>query len=398
MCYSPIKIKNVLYKTYIGNGHYLNNDIYSNTIKDNQSRYMYVPCGVCKQCVAIEQMELIERIQMEAMYNHIFMGTLTYKNETLPRIELEPYEDKNGRLQTGYNYRYAKYEDARDCIKRLREKNSYGHNFKYLIVSERGSKRARPHFHILLLFKKTDIGDFYDCLNFEKKHKWTLFNEWKRNIGTKDYPIYQELCTYVESWRGNKKRSTYDFHYVNPALTKGGVTDAAFYVLKYMLKGIQEKNAKRAIFLNYDYSTATEYWNRIKNRKEYSLGFGLDIDWSKAGKDRTIKEEICNQEIIKYLKDGVKRSLENKEDYAYYYCPESINTFPLANYYKRFKFIYDEDYQFYLNNPNRYRDKLMKPERMAYNQIEKQISDFERIIQQTSWEDLADDFDQLLNF
>lgn len=395
MCYSPIYIPN---PTYRHDKHrlYRNNEYLP--LRDTKSVVMGVPCGVCKQCVAMAQMELVERIQMEAMYNHIFMATLTYKNETLPRIELEPYKDKNGRLQPGYNYRYAKYEDARDCIKRLREKNSYGHNFKYLIVSERGSKRARPHFHILLLFKKKDIGDYYDCLNFEKKHKWTLFNEWKRNIGTKDYPIYQELCTYVESWRGNKKRSTYDFHYVNPALTKGGVTDAAFYVLKYMLKGIQEKDAKRAIFLNYDYSTATEYWNRIKNRKEYSLGFGLDIDWSKAGKDRTIKEEICNQEIIQYLRDGVKRSLANKEEYAYYYCPESINTFPLANYYKRFPFIYDNDWDFYKICPERYELRMYGGKNESDTAIQRQITEFERIIQQTSWEDMADDFDQLLNF
>lgn len=367
--------------------------------KDNISAYMPVPCGTCKQCIAIAQMELIQRVQMEALNNYIYMATVTYKNETLPRIETPPYTDKNGKIHQGYTYRYAKFTDASNMMKRIRANNSFGIPFKYLIVSERGSKRQRPHFHMLLLFKKSDIGNYLDCLNFEAKYKWTIFKHWQRNIGTQHFPLWQDLSEYRESYRNGRIRKTYDFHYVNPLTTKGGITDVAFYVLKYMLKGMQEKDTKRAIYLNYERWEAQKIWDTVKNKREYSLGFGLDVDYSKQGKDRTITEDICNPEIIKYLKDGVKRSLQGNEEYAYYYCPENLNTFPLANYYKRFAFIYnlEDEKKFYEKNPERYRWNKLNGDDTATNTKVKQWRDLERIINQTELDDIADDFDELFN-
>lgn len=365
--------------------------------KDYKSAYMEVPCGVCKQCVAMAQIELIQRVQMEAMHNVIFMGTMTYDELHLPKLTTEQWEDKKGYLQPGYTYRYAKYEDASAAIKRMRNENVYGIPFKYLIITERGSLRQRPHFHCLLLFKRKDLPTYRDILDFEQQHKWTLLENWKRNVGSRTHPLYTNLCTYVESYRGGKLRATYDFHYVNPALTKSGVTDAAFYVLKYMMKGKQNLDTKRALILNYG-ETGFKYWDRIKDRREYSLGFGLDIDYSKQGKDRTITEEICNKDIIDYLKQCIDRSKKAKNPYAYYYCPEALNTFPLADYYKKKGFIYtldDEEY-FYDLNPEAYRASREKPEHLATSQALKQFTDFEKILELQQFEDIADNFDELL--
>lgn len=404
MCITPIYIKNPnkgkkgIYKD---NGHTKEFHISKNEIfskyKDNESDYIPVPCGVCKQCIAIAQMELVQRVQMEALNSHIFMATLTYRNETLPRLETPQWKDKQGRKHRGYEYRYAKYEDASAMMKRLRNNNVFGIPFKYLIVTERGSKGKRPHFHILLLFKKNDIGNYLDCLNFEKEHKWTLFKHWQRNIGSRTHPLYQDLCEYRESYRRGKIRKTYDFHYVNPLTTKGGTTDVAFYVLKYMLKGMSSRKTKQAIFLNYEPGEAERIWNRIKDRREYSLGFGLDVDYSKKGKDRTITEEICNKEIIDYLRNGVERSQKAGEEYAFYYCPENLNTFPLANYYKRFDYIYnlEDEKQFYDRNPKRYRWNKLTGNDQATNEKVKQIRDLGRILKQTELDDIADDFDEL---
>lgn len=391
MCLAPIKIpnKNKLRPEWRSQRF--------EELKDYKSAYMEVPCGICKQCVAMGQMELIQRVQMEALNNVIFMGTITYDEEHLPRLETELWEDKNGKMQPGYQYRYAKYEDASAAIKRMRNENVYGIPFKYLIVTERGSLRQRPHFHILLLFRRKDLPTYNDILDFQQKHKYTLLENWKRNVGTRHNPLYTNLCKYVESFRGGKLRATYDFHYVNPALTKSGITDAAFYVLKYMMKGKQNLDTKRALILNYG-EFGFKTWDRIKDRREYSLGFGLDVDWSKSGKDRTIKEEICNPEIINYLKNCVKRSKTAKTEYAYYYCPEALNTFPLANYYKQKGFIYtaEDDYYFYKQNPKRYRERKETPEHMEQSQIDKQYTDFEKILQLQQMEDIADTFDELL--
>lgn len=395
MCLNPIPIQNKN-RAYIKGDIELNNSWIFQHLRDNTSQYMYVPCGVCKECIFTAQMDLVQRVQMESLNNRIFMGTTTYKEEQLPRIELPPYEDKQGYLHEGYQYRYARYEDASEAIKRMRGNNVFGIPFKYLIVSERGSKRSRPHFHWLFLFKKSDLPTYNDCITFEKEFKWTLFENWKRNIGTRNNPLYQELSEYKESYRHGRLRSTYDFHYVNPILTKGGVTDVAFYVLKYMLKGMQEEKAREAIKINYDESQAYRFWNIVRNRREYSLGFGLDIDLSKQGKNRTITEDICNPEIVKYLKDGIQRSLKAKEPYAFYYCPENLLTFPLSGYYRKKKFIYDNDRDFWALNPKEYEANMLYPERKSYQEIKQQMYEFEKVLQKTELEDISNTFDELL--
>lgn len=374
-------------------------------------KYMLVPCGHCKQCIAIAQMELIERIQMEAMSNTMYMVTLTYNQEMLPIIT----------TSTGFDYRYARYEDLTECLKRVRDNNLFGIPFKYFAVTERGGKRQRPHFHIILSFKNEDIGyKYFDKFSFQEEFKWKFFEEWKRKVGGgKRYCDYKPLCDYRESYRGRKLRRTYDFHYIEPRFGTG-ITDAAFYVLKYMLKQTSdhEEKIRQALKLNCtglptpeqkehwweqdteDLMTEGELiWQIVKSRRKYSLGFGLGVDYNKLGKDRTIKEENCDQKIIEYLQECIETSKKSKTEYAYYYCPENLSTFPLANYYKKYGFIYnaeDEDY-FYNLNPQKYRDRYLQPEHLNRSELEHQIHDFQRILKTIEMEEVADDFDELLN-
>lgn len=57
--------------------------------KDGDSAYIYVPCGYCPECVAAKQHALIQRVQSESKYNHLFFCTLTYDNKHLPHLELQ---------------------------------------------------------------------------------------------------------------------------------------------------------------------------------------------------------------------------------------------------------------------------------------------------------------------
>lgn len=57
--------------------------------KDVDSTLIYVPCGHCADCVAAKQHSLIQRVQSESQYNHLFFATLTYDNDHLPRLTLE---------------------------------------------------------------------------------------------------------------------------------------------------------------------------------------------------------------------------------------------------------------------------------------------------------------------
>lgn len=377
----------------------------------HKSQYMPVPCGHCKQCIAIAQMEMIQRIQMESLDKDIYMITCTYDNEHLPRLV----------TSEGYEYRYADYKDASFMIERMRENKMFGdREFKWLIVSERGSHRARPHFHILLLFKREEIGKtLAEKYQFEQDYKWKILDYWERpyyryfeddkgRIKSK-IDHYEKLCKYVESYKYGKKRATYDFHYVNP--NPAGITNAAFYVLKYMMKdSTHEEKIRQALWTNYEEEEAKKYWETIKSRREYSLGFGLGVDFTRHSKEccnkdnkncdkcRQITKEVSNPDIINYLRRCINDSKREKLEFAHYFSPEELSTFPLANYYKNFGFIYnrdDEDY-FYKMNPDNYRKRYLTPEHKTRSELQKILNDWEKIVKLQEMEDIADDYDKLL--
>lgn len=71
--------------------------------KDTGS-FIYVPCGRCPECLAAKQNSLVQRVQCESKYNHLFFCTLTYDNKHLPRLVLQvpvdTLQDPSGDDQT----------------------------------------------------------------------------------------------------------------------------------------------------------------------------------------------------------------------------------------------------------------------------------------------------------
>lgn len=125
MCLSPIRIKNPNLGLVGPNAMY----------KDTRSHMIDVPCGVCAECIAAKQMQYVQRLQMEELVNHIFFCTLTYNNDSMPKIT----------TSTGFDIRYADVSDVQKMVKRLRKRNAFGRPFRYFAVSELGSQRGRPH-------------------------------------------------------------------------------------------------------------------------------------------------------------------------------------------------------------------------------------------------------------
>lgn len=208
MCINPIKIKNV----NKGLGHFG-----LNFMKDCDNDFMYVPCGRCPECVAVKQSGMVQRIQCEAKYNHLFFCTLTYDNAHLPKLTVEvpavrrgnkqepgsliPFDfdsfegplfpDKDSSvfksnlevqetssgcklvnvtpagfadedLDVDYEevtFPYADIHHVQLLLKNLRDNNATGRNIRYVAVSELGKANGRPHFHILFMLEKRP-GDF----------------------------------------------------------------------------------------------------------------------------------------------------------------------------------------------------------------------------------------------
>lgn len=296
MCDSPIAIKNL--------NQFKESSIRSNLSekmpwKDYTSDFIYVPCGHCESCIRQKQDAIVQRINFESQKNHLFMVTLTYAPEVLPKEEIK-----------GKKYAYADTRDVKCMLKMLKKDNAFGIPFRYLGVSEFGSEKGRPHFHLLLLFPKSyfpEDKESYiqacDAFASKQQHYFTCLNYWRRNVGSRRNPVYKPLTRYKEVWSNGKIRKNYDFHYVNPFLTKNGVEDCGMYCIKYMFKPSTYKDSlfarlKYAFKDDPDKKAFRKAWEKLRPRYFASLGFGYnakcDVNKHSYIKDQSIVDKIID--------------------------------------------------------------------------------------------------------
>ena len=260
--------------------------------KDFTSPYINVPCGHCKSCIRQKQDGIVQRVQLESQKNHLFMLTLTYAPEALPILNVN-----------GKKIRFADTSDLRNMIKMLRKDNAFGIPFRFLAVSELGSLRGRPHFHVLLLFPKEFFPAEKEayiaaCDSFASKsqHYFTALKYWRRNLGSRRSPKWLPLTRYKEVWHNGILRKNYDFHYINPFLTKNGVEDCGMYVLKYMFKPSNRAvKLKAALALNLDYDEYRSVWEKVRPRYFASIGFGYNAKVQLKSRKFEKDEDIIKQ-------------------------------------------------------------------------------------------------------
>lgn len=289
---------------------------------DTKSQYIYVNCGVCPQCVRNRQNYLIQRVQLECMTNYCFFATFTYSDDMIPYLDVGDYR-----------HYYADVSDFQNMIKRCRKRDEWIIN-KYLYVTEYGSKRHRPHFHALFFVPKSPDNSIYDPLAIEDYLRDMFKSEWRRNVGSTRVPIYKPLSSFIVLNTPYGKRSPFDFHFVNPALTSGSESDVGFYVTKYCCKfdkWIQDK--RTALYYNLDADEYKSVWKLLKPRLEYSNSFG----------------------ISDVARDYVRKCIDvfsDKFDYPVFVNPCSGNTFPMSPYlFNKFGSSADK-YKFFYKSVN----------------------------------------------
>lgn len=122
-----------------------------------QDRFLLqVPCGWCAECQTNKSAEWSFRTYYEFLntYEHdgfVYFDTLTYDDEHLPHMS-----EYHSELP---NYPCFRSSDITKFFKRLRitlkRKFGIGNDaFSYFLCSEYGSLRYRPHYHLLLFFRK----------------------------------------------------------------------------------------------------------------------------------------------------------------------------------------------------------------------------------------------------
>lgn len=374
LCISPLSIPNPNYGKHFEVG-----DVFS--LKDCTSKMIRIPCGHCPECIAVKQMQLVQRVQMESLKNYLFFCTLTYNRESLPHIV----------TSTGYDIPYADIRDLQNCFKRLRKSNAFTRPFRYLAVSELGSKKGRPHFHCLLLIPKyPDDDSKVTPYQLEGIINPALLHEWRRNYGSSRSPFYKPLCTYQTLFKNGKLYSNYDCHYVRPLLGDDSEANVAFYVLKYMLKrSDRETRLQQALRLNLPADEYESTYSLVRSRYVSSKGFGLNAKKTPFG------DLEFDTELVEFLRDCVKSS----DEFAKFFNPFTGQSFPLSRYYKSKPDIYsfDDAVRFYFESDSEHLDNVAEYDDKHYSQLIKSVSDYEKKIKQVvnrgDYDNYADAFD-----
>lgn len=328
MCISPIRIKNP------------NLGIRSSLsfLKDTTSAYINIPCGKCGECRTAKQIGLIQRVQMEALENYLFFCTLTYSPETLPVVNI------NGR-----DIPYADIKDVQNMMKRLRKSNVFGRSFRYFGVSERGSKRGRPHFHIIFFVPKLPEDTAFTPLKLERVLFSAVLHEWRRNYGSTRKPVYKPLCRYYRKYVNGRPSFNFDLHYVSPSTKDGSQDDVAFYVSKYIMKASKREEAlQRALRMNLEPEDYFHYWPIVKSKSFRSVGFGRNPVMTEN------RELVTSDAIVKHIRNCVQRSKGVDSPFAMFYLTSTGQTFPLCRYYRNRPELYslDDHLTFFYNNPD----------------------------------------------
>lgn len=152
-----------------------------------------VRCGHCVTCRMAKAREWSLRLEMESKYwNDLCFVTLTYDNENLSYHIVSKELVLNEEVgQSGFcaaddiYFPSLAYDDLTLYIKRVRK--CCDHKIRYFAVGEYGTRRGRPHWHILF-FGLSGIRD-----RFLIKEKW--------DKGFVDIsPFFPETCTYVAGY------------------------------------------------------------------------------------------------------------------------------------------------------------------------------------------------------
>lgn len=351
MCDSPIMIKNL-------NRGLHNKDPVLSFIKDTKSDFIPVGCGHCPSCLALKQEYFIQRFQMETLDNDLWTGMLSYNNQSLPTV-----------FVNGYKHKFADSRDVQLLIKRLRNIDLFSGTFKYWFISERGGKYHRPHWHFLISTPKISNELFASKLSREKIYFDAILDNWYTNYGSRRKPIKVPNLTYVFK----NGRYNYDFHYVNPSLTKDGQTDVAFYTSKYYLKEDDyTKRLRSALRLNIkDDSTFKYYWSLLKHKSLQSHYLG----------------DYRSKSVSDYINFCVDFSLQSHSPYPLFLNPETSQTFPLSPYYRN-KFITPEiGYQFALNQSDRI-DGVMIRKDVDLSVLQRKYEKFNKVLERINLRDL----------
>ncbi len=330
MCITPIQIPNrnlVPRKPYTRNWLRVGSPM---SLKDCTSQYINVPCGHCPECIQKKQNDFVQRCQMESMDTYQYMVTLTYDNKHLPKLV----------SSLGEVFYYADYKHIQSTIKRVRK--YFCRPLRFVATSERGGKRHRPHWHLIVFVPKLPEDSPLTGKVLESELFDLFKSHWSKNIGTNRKPIYEPFFQYVRYYSRGRIHTNYDLHLIESRLKADGkmdtMQDVSFYVSKYLCK-YNDNKLRIKVKNNYTPIEAEYIMNTIKCRRITSVSFGSrDFSGHIASPDnRMFPQEAINS----YVRDCIERSKQQKLEFPTFFYLEGQN-YPLSGYLSK-KFLNMQD-------------------------------------------------------
>lgn len=264
-----------------------------------------VPCGKCSECRQQQQNSWFVRsfyqyLETEKNGGKSFYITLTYRTESLPhcegvehpvhdKVDVQRYLKRVRKMLDCYRYYHTKqvWRKGKWVNKRVLIKTKClvpYNSLKYMICSEYGDKRKRPHYHGVIHIMHPICGQDINTI----KHVLRL--------------CWEKYCGYVSFGRKN------DFVQI-PGVIQSSA--ALHYVVKYVSKDI-----------DFDYEKNKDIPSRFKPFHLQSKGYGsYMIEYLGLNKTYT--------EVIQKLIDG--KVFFGSEIYGYA-IPQYITRKVLYNY------------------------------------------------------------------
>lgn len=161
---------------------------------DGYHEKLRVRCGTCVNCKMHRSQEWCMRLEMESNYwKDICFVTLTYNDESLPRHVIDGhlfFSDEEIEVNPDLEYVFIptlSSDHLKLYIKRLRK--HLDHRIRYFAVGEYGTKRGRPHLHIM----------FFGLNAVDVNTRRLLREQW--HYGFVDVrPFFKETCTYIAGY------------------------------------------------------------------------------------------------------------------------------------------------------------------------------------------------------
>lgn len=255
MCVSPIYIKNKSKGLHSVPDKIFNKDIGDISFLFDDKNSLAVPCGKCTEC-------------KEARLNHYLDPCIYYSKDYFPFLLSCSIKEKFIKYLYGVSYADTSYVNR--FFRNLVINGVIPNDYHYVGVTERGSKRGRPHFHFILFIPKSFViskvgklnrSDEFYVTEFARKYVKLFWQSYSVNVGTRKNPFYVQICDYVV--RGNKRSFSLDG-------ISGRMDKALYYTLKYNFKQSDYVLIPDEIFGT---NLAKQFYNTVRNKILMSRSF-----------------------------------------------------------------------------------------------------------------------------